>query len=73
MEEIRCKIVAKPERNTKTVIGGGDNYGERPRFAGEVLDEDIHVGNCNLVLVDNVSRKYKVSQHRIEMSWMSIV
>lgn len=44
-----------------------------PYLQAKVLDEDIHVGNCNLVLVDNVSRKYKVSQHRIEMSWMSIV
>ena len=44
-----------------------------PYLQAKVLDEDIHVGNCNLVLVDNVGRKYKVSQHRIEMSWMSIV
>jgi len=35
LAEIRCKIVPKPERNTKTIIGGGENYGERPLFVGQ--------------------------------------
>jgi hypothetical protein len=34
LEEIRCKIVPKPERNTKTIIGGGEDYGKRPLFVG---------------------------------------
>jgi hypothetical protein len=34
LEEIRCKIVPKPERNTKTIIGGGEDYGKRLLFVG---------------------------------------
>ena len=55
MEEIRCKIVPKPERNTKTVIGGGENYGERPLFVGQGIGfRRYSWGNCKLLLVDNV-------------------
>ena len=55
MEEIRCKIVPKPERNTKTVIGGGQNYGERPLFVGQGTGfRRYSCGNCKLILVDNV-------------------
>jgi len=55
LEEIRCKIVSKPERNTKTVIGGGENYGERPLFVGQGTGfRRYSCGNCKLILVDNV-------------------
>ena len=55
MEEIRCKIVPKPERNTKTIIGGGENYGERPLFVGQGTGfKRYSCGNCKLILVDNV-------------------
>jgi hypothetical protein len=55
LEEIRCKIVLKPEINTKTVIGGGENYGERPLFVGQGTGfRRYSCGNCNLILVDNV-------------------
>jgi hypothetical protein len=55
LEEIRCKTVPKPERNTKTVIGGGENYGERPLFVGQGTGfRRYSCGNCNLILVDNV-------------------
>ena len=55
MEEIRCKIVSKPERNTKTVIGGGENYGERPLFVGQGTGfRRYSCGHCKLILVDNV-------------------
>ena len=56
MEEIRCIIVAKPEReNTKTIIGGGDDYGKRPLFVGQGFGSRRYsCGNCNLVLIDNV-------------------
>ena len=55
MEEIRCKIVPKPERNTKTVIGGGENYGERPLFVGQGTGfRRYSCGHCKLILVDNV-------------------
>ncbi len=55
MEEIRCKIVSKPEINTKTVIGGGENYGERPLFVGQGTGfRRYSCGNCKLILVDNV-------------------
>ncbi|MGA7978227.1 MAG: hypothetical protein WA393_08115 [Nitrososphaeraceae archaeon] len=55
MEEIRCKIVPKPERNTKTIIGGGENYGERPLFVGQGTGfRRYSCGHCKLILVDNV-------------------
>ena len=55
LEEIRCKIVPKPERNTKTIIGGGENYGERPLFVGQGTGfRRYSCGNCKLILVDNV-------------------
>jgi hypothetical protein len=55
LEEIRCKIVPKPERNTNTVIGGGENYGERPLFVGQGTGfRRYSCGNCKLILVDNV-------------------
>jgi len=60
MEELSCKIVAKPEKNTKTVIGGGDNYGDRPLFAGEGTGRRYSCGNCSLVLVDNVGENIKL-------------
>ena len=45
----------KPERNTKTVIGGGENYGERPLFVGQGPGfRRYSCGNCKLILVDNV-------------------
>ena len=55
MKEIRCKIVPKPERNTKTIIGGGENYGERPLFVGQGTGfRRYSCGHCKLILVDNV-------------------
>ena len=55
MEEIRCKIVPKPERNTKTISGGGENYGERPLFVGQGTGfRRYSCGHCKLILVDNV-------------------
>ena len=55
LEEIRCKIVPKPERNTKTIIGGGENYGERPLFVGQGTGfRRYSCGHCKLILVDNV-------------------
>jgi hypothetical protein len=55
LEEIRCNIIPKPERNTKTVIGGGENYGERPLFVGQGTGlRRYSCGNCKLILVDNV-------------------
>lgn len=55
MEEIRCKIVAKPEGKTKTIVGGGDDYGKRPLFVGQGLGSRRYsCGNCNLILIDNV-------------------
>ena len=55
MEEIRCKIVPKPERSTKTFIGGGENYGKRPLFVGEGRGlRRYSCGNCSLVLIDKV-------------------
>jgi hypothetical protein len=55
LDEIRCKIVPKPERNTKTVIGGGENYGERPLFVGQGTGfRRYSCGHCKLILVDNV-------------------
>ena len=55
MQEIRCKIVPKPERNTKTIIGGGENYGERPLFVGQGTGfRRYSCGHCKLILVDNV-------------------
>jgi hypothetical protein len=55
LEEIRCKIVSKPERKTKTIIGGGDAYGKRPLFVGQGFGTRRYsCGNCNLVLIDNV-------------------
>jgi hypothetical protein len=55
LEEISCKIVPKPERNTKTIIGGGENYGERPLFVGQGTGfRRYPCGNCKLILVDNV-------------------
>ena len=57
MEEIRCKIVPKPERNTKTIIGGGENYGERPLFVGQGTGfRRYSCGRCKLILVDNVGK-----------------
>ncbi len=54
MEEISCKIVAKPEINTKTIIGGGENYGERPLFVGQGTGvRRYSCGKCKLVLIDN--------------------
>jgi hypothetical protein len=55
LEEIRCKIVPKPERNTKTIIGGGENYGERPLFVGQGTGfRRYSCGHSKLILVDNV-------------------
>ena len=55
MAEIRCKIVPKPERNTKTIMGGGENYGERPLFVGQGTGfRRYSCGNRKLILVDNV-------------------
>jgi phage FluMu protein Com len=55
LEEIRCKTVPKPEKNTKTVIGGGENYGERPLFVGQGTGfRRYSCGHCKLILVDNV-------------------
>jgi hypothetical protein len=43
------------QRNTKTVIGGGENYGERPLFVGHGTGfRRYSCGNCKLILVDNV-------------------
>jgi hypothetical protein len=57
LEEIRCKIVPKPERNTKTIIGGGENYGERPLFVGQGTGfRRYSCGRCKLILVDNVGK-----------------
>jgi hypothetical protein len=61
LEEIRCKIVPKPERNTKTIIGGGENYGKRPLFAGHGTGlRRYSCGNCNLVLIDNVGENIQL-------------
>jgi hypothetical protein len=61
LEEIKCKIVPKPERNTKTVIGGGENYGKRPLFVGHGNGlRRYSCGNCNLVLIDNVGENIRL-------------
>ena len=61
LEEIRCKIVPKPERNTKTIIGGGENYGKRPLFVGHGTGlRRYSCGNCNLVLIDNVGENIQL-------------
>jgi len=61
LEEIRCKVIPKPERNTKTIIGGGENYGKRPIFVGhDTGSRRYSCGNCNLVLIDNVGENVRL-------------